>query len=87
LGHTLTTIVDKPKKNNLQWCNVTVNDKRLGNSRTHVMNIFEIQISYLCSLSRCLQIFHIIYIGGEHKAHVVQVNSKKEKIEKIKFII
>jgi hypothetical protein len=44
------------------------------------MNIFEIQISYLCSLSRCIQFFNIIYIGGEHKAHVVQVNSKKEKI-------
>jgi hypothetical protein len=57
---------------------VTLNDKRLGNSRTHVMNIFEIQISYLCNLGRCLQIFHIIYIGGEHKAHVVQINNEKE---------
>ncbi len=63
---------------------MTLNDKRLGNSRTHVMNIFEIQISYLCNLGRCLQTFHIIYIGGGHKAHVLQINSKKENKLKIK---
>jgi hypothetical protein len=54
-----------------------VNDKGLRILGTHVKNILRTHISYLCSLCRCLQIFH--NVTGEHKAHVVQVNDKNNK--------
>jgi len=40
-------------------------------------NIFKIQISYLCNLFSYRHFSHGIYIGGEHKTHVMQINSKK----------
>jgi hypothetical protein len=73
------SIIDKQKKNqNLQWCNLTFNDKGLSILGTHVKNISRTQISYLCSLCRCLQFSHNANIGGEHKAHAVQVNNKND---------
>jgi len=63
------SIVDK--QNKLQWCNLTLNDKGSQVSRTYFKNILGTQISYLCNLCKCLQIFHKLYIGEEHKAYVV----------------
>jgi len=73
------TIIDKPKKKKvLQWCNLTLNDKGLGILGTHVKNILETQISYLCNVCRCLQLSHNAQIGEEHKAHAMQVNNKND---------
>jgi hypothetical protein len=61
----------------LQWYNLTLNDKGLEISRT--------QFYYLGSLSRCFQILYNVYIGEEHKAHLMQFNNKKD-IWKIIFL-
>jgi hypothetical protein len=47
------------------------------------MNILRTQISYLCNLCKCLQIFHGVYPSGEHKAHVVQVNNKNHNLQRL----
>jgi len=44
------------------------------------MNISRTQISYLCSLYTCVQFFHNVYVGEEHKAHVLKVKKKKIKL-------
>jgi CDGSH-type Zn-finger protein len=41
-----------------------------------VKNILETQIFYFYNLCRCLHFFHNVYIDGEHKAHMLQVNNK-----------
>jgi len=64
----------------LQWWNLTLNDKGLGISWTHVKNNSITCIYYFYNLCKCLQIFHSVYIGGEHEAHVVK------SIVKIKYI-
>jgi hypothetical protein len=69
-------VVDKQKKQFLKWCNLTFNDNGLGILRTHVRNILGTQISYLCSLCKCTQFFHNVYISGEHKIRL-------DKIEQI----
>jgi hypothetical protein len=43
------------------------------------------QISYLCSLYKCLQFFHNLLIGEEYKAHVMQVNSKNHNLKILKY--
>jgi hypothetical protein len=43
------------------------------------------QIFYLCNLCKCLQFFHSVYIGGEHKTHVVQVNNKNHNLKILNF--
>jgi hypothetical protein len=69
--------IDKPIKKFLQSCNLAFNDKGLIILRT--------QISYLCSLSKCLLFFHNLHIGEEHKAHVVQVNNKTHNLKRLSF--
>jgi hypothetical protein len=49
---------------------------------TTSINISRTQISYFCSLCKYLQIFYGVYIGGKHKAHVVQVNNKKDILKR-----
>jgi hypothetical protein len=50
---------------------LNINDERLGILRFHAKNI---------------QIFHSLYIGEEHKTHVVQINyNKKDHLEKLKI--
>jgi hypothetical protein len=69
LGHTLVIIIDKKLK--LQWCNFTLNDKESKISRTHAKNISKTKY-LICVFYGCVyNFFHIVYIGGEHKAHVM----------------
>ncbi len=42
----------------------------------------KLYLGQLLQLCRCLSIFIAMYVGGEHKAHVVLVGNKKRTIKK-----
>jgi hypothetical protein len=71
------TIVDKQKKRFFEWCNLTFNDKGLRILRTHVRNTSGTKISYLCSICRCTQSFHNVYISGEHKIDMGKIRQRR----------
>ncbi len=70
-----------------QWCDLTLNDKELEILGTHLRNISRTQIFY-CVAYVGVYKFSMVYIdiGGEHKAHVMQVNSKNPNFKKIKNV-
>jgi hypothetical protein len=49
----------------------------------HMWILKKIQIFYLCNLFSYQQNFHNIYIGGEHKTRVMQINSKNNYFKNI----
>jgi hypothetical protein len=55
------------------------NDKGLRILKTHVRNILGTQISYLCNLCRCTQLFHKVYISGEQKIHLGKIGQRGAK--------
>ncbi len=51
----------------------------------HFFKTFQKHIFFTCVAYELSSIFHIVYIGEEHKAHVVEANSKKDNLKRLKY--
>jgi hypothetical protein len=67
---------------------LTLDDKEFEILGTHIKNISKTQIFFICVAYVGVYKFSIMYIdiGGEHKAHVMQVNNKNPNFTKIEIL-
>jgi hypothetical protein len=52
----------------------------------HVFKTFQEHNSFTFVAYELFSIFHIVYLGGEHKAHVMEANSKKVNLKRLKYL-
>jgi hypothetical protein len=51
----------------------------------HMFKTFQDYNYFTCVAYELSSIFHIVHTGGEHKAHVVEANSKKVTLKILEY--